>query len=226
MTDAPTASPGKAPAAGSALAPVALGLRAVKGGAHAVCVAMERGEPRVVLSTFVATAAGGDRIALEPYAVAFELGRGPDGGPSADAAAAVAEGRARQARLAAEGLGALVDRLAHAGCRPVVAALLVNRAGWITDLLGYSLEWAEHAAVAEGLAVREALRHALAGCDAEIAEVDEKSLPELATDLLGPTPASLDARLRALGASAKPWRKEQKLACLAAWTTLAGRAAR
>jgi hypothetical protein len=37
--------------------PVGLGLRALKGGAVVVGVAVESGEPRVVLSTFLATCA-------------------------------------------------------------------------------------------------------------------------------------------------------------------------
>ncbi|HEX5008365.1 MAG TPA: hypothetical protein VFV70_14720, partial [Hyphomonadaceae bacterium] len=67
--------------------PVALGLRAVRGGGVAVGVAIEKGEPRVVLSSFVATGAEGDRLSLEPYHVAAELC--PDGKVSARATAAV-----------------------------------------------------------------------------------------------------------------------------------------
>ena len=38
------------------------------------------------------------------------------------------------------------------------------------------------------------------------------------------SPADLDAGLKALGAAVgRPWRKEQKLACLAAWVTVAAR---
>jgi len=54
--------------------------------------------------------------------------------------------------------------------------------------------------------------------------MDEKLLPETASKALDLSPASIDARLAALGATAgKPWRKEQKLACLAAWLALATR---
>jgi hypothetical protein len=52
--------------------------------------------------------------------------------------------------------------------------------------------------------------------------MDEKSLPDLAAHVLDLSPGALDARLKALGASVeRPWRKEQKLACLAAWVALA-----
>src|SRR5262249_586866 len=135
----------------------------------------------------------------------------------AEAKAAVVEGRRRQDRLAEAGLRAICRELEHAG-GPIVAALLVNRAGWITDLLEYSLGWAGHVPVAEGLAVGGARRFGLRQCEIEFSELDEKSLTELAAATLDLSPAQIDAHLRALGATAgKPWRKEQKLACLAAW---------
>ena len=201
--------------------PVGLGLRALKGGASVVGVAIEGGEPRVVLSAFLATGAEGDRLSLEPYTVAAELKRDPQGRPSAEAAAIVAEGHRRQDQLAAQGLQAIVQRLREAGAQPVVAALLVNRAGWVTDLLEYSAAWPEHVPVAEGLAVRDALRFALKQCRVKVAELDEKSLPDLVAKTLGRPPKAIDACLKALGATAgRPWRKEQKLACLAAWLAL------
>ena len=183
-----------------------------------VGVALEGGEPRVVLSTFLATCAEGDRLSLEPYNVAAALKRNPQGRASAEAAAVVAEGRRRQDELAAKGLDAIVRALDKARCKPVIAALLVNRAGWITDLLEYSLSWPEHVPVAEGLAVRNALRFALKQCRVEVAELDEKSLPDLAANALDTSSIAIETRLKALGATVgRPWRKEQKLACLSAW---------
>jgi hypothetical protein len=171
-----------------------------------------------LLSTFLAICAEGDRLSLEPYNVAAELKRDPHGRASAEAAAAVAEGRRRQDQLAAKGLLAIVRALEEARCKPVVAALLVNRAGWITDLLAYSVSWPEHVPVAEGLAVRAALRFALQECRVESIELDEKSLPDLAAHTLDTSSMAIDACLKALGATVgRPWRKEQKLACLSAW---------
>jgi hypothetical protein len=55
-----------------------------------------------------------------------------------------------------------------------------------------------------------------------VVEVDEKSLPELGPARLRLSPAEAEAALAGLGASAgRPWRKEQKLACLAAWAAVA-----
>jgi hypothetical protein len=200
--------------------PVALGFRAAKGGSTVVGVALEKREPRIVLSTHLATAAEGDRLSLEPYHVAFEIAQNA----GAEAAAAVVEGRKRQDKLAAKNLNALTRQLEKTGHKPVIAALLVNRAGWITDLLQYSLGAPEHPPVAEGLAVRDALRFAFRKAELEIAEMDEKLLPETASKALDLSPVSIDSRIAALGATAgKPWRKEQKLACLAAWLAIGAR---
>lgn len=202
--------------------PVALGFRAGKGGSVVVGVALEKREPRAVISAFLATSADGDRLSFEPYHVAFEIAQ--TAGAHADAAAAIAEGRKRQDKLATKNLNGIIRQSEENGYKPVVAALLVNRAGWITDLLQYSLGAPEHPPVAEGLAVRDALRFALRKTKLEVTEMDEKLLPETASKALGQSPAGIDAGLRTLGAAAgKPWRKEQKLACLAAWLAVATR---
>ena len=92
----------------------------------------------------------------------------------------------------------------------------------MTDDLQHALCAPEHPPVVEGLAVRDALRFAFGHCRLAATETDEKSLPDTASAVLGASPGALEAQLRALGASAgKPWRKEQKAACLAAWLTLA-----
>lgn len=171
---------------------IGIGLRAQKGGAVVVCLRLEAGEPKMLLSTFLV-------IEPEPYRAAAAR-------PMEEAAAVVAEGRACQDRLAAEGLRAILEQVG----KPAGAGLLVNRAGWISDLLGYSREWAEHIPVAENLGLRDALRFACRDNGVEITELDEKSL----------TP--IDDRLAALGAGIKPWRKEQKLACMAAGKILEG----
>ena len=193
------------------MTPVALGFRAGRGGSVVVGVATDRSQPRVVLSTFLATAAEGDRLAFEPYKVAYELPRRGDGGPSVEAAATVAEGRKRQAALATTGLGAILDRLKREGHRPIVAALLINRAGWMTDQLEHCLSSPEHPPVAEGLAVRAALRIAFDGLGLDYVEMDEKSLRESATLKLPLSPGQIDGQITALGAAAgRLWRKGRR----------------
>ncbi|GLQ45939.1 hypothetical protein GCM10007862_09900 [Dyella lipolytica] len=201
-----------------------LGLRAFKGGAVAVGVTAAEGKPCVVLSAVLETSTDGDRLSFEPYRLAAETQHESSGSSAHEAAAIVAEGRRRQSQLATNSLQGIIHRLDAAGCNLAVVALLVNRAGWITDLLEYSLAWAEHVPVAENLAVREALRFAAGQCAVDVVDQDEKSLLELATKVLGVSSAELDGRLKALGAPiGKPWRKEQKLACLSAWVALASR---
>jgi hypothetical protein len=199
---------------------IALGLRAERGGSVVVGVAVKGGEPHVVLSTFLTTAEAGDRLAFEPYHVAFEMAGGArEAAPQV--VAAVAEGRRRQALMAAAGLADMLRRLEGEGSRPAVAALLVNRAGWVTDLLQHVLYDPAHPPFAEGMAVRDAVRSAAAQVGLELIEMDEKSLLESASIKLGLAQGELEVRLKALGAAAKPWRKEQKLACLAAWLAIA-----
>ena len=207
-----------------ASSPVALGFRAGRGGSVVVAVAAEGGAPRLLLSAYLATAAEGDRIAYEPYHVAYEMPRGPGGEPSEAAAAIVAEGRGRQKGVAAKGLADLLATLAAAGQTPSVGALLINRAGWMTDLLAHSLSHPAHPPVVEGLAVREALRFACRESGLPMVELDEKTLDEAAAVKLGLSSGEIEATLKRLGAAAgKPWRKEQKQACLAAWVAAAGR---
>jgi hypothetical protein len=203
---------------------IGLGFRVVRGGSVVVGVSANEREPRIVLSTFLATASDGDRLSLEPYHVAAEMVRSAGGGNLADAAAAVAKGCKQQEQLAAKGLNDIVSGLRNGGYEPVVAALLVNRASWVTDLLAYSLAFPDHPPVAEGLALRNVLRSAIGRVGIELAELDEKSLSDLATKRLDMASAEIEVRMKALGATVgRPWRKEQKLACLSAWVTVIGR---
>jgi hypothetical protein len=179
---------------------ITLGLRAQKGGAVFVILSMEAEGPKLRQAGVVSTSAEGDRLSLEPYRLASQVARSaaPD---------IVSRGRERQAALAVANLQALVDQ--H---RPARAALLVHRAGWITDLLAYSLASPEHVPVAELLAVRDALRLAAGRCGLALLEQDEKALGERMSS------GEFDAVLRDLGrAAGRPWRREQKLASLAAW---------
>jgi hypothetical protein len=202
---------------------LALGFRAHRGGSLVVGVSVEGGESRLVLSTVLATAAEGDRLAFEPYHVAYEMAGGAREA-SPEVVAAVAEGRRRQQAMAVDGLKDILRRLDGEGRQPAVAALLVNRAGWVTDLLRHVLHDPAHPPFAEGMAVRDALRLAVARCGLDLIELDGKSLPESASITLGLSPAELEGRLKALGAGAKPWRKEHRLAGLAAWLAAAATA--
>ena len=71
-----------------------LGLRACKGGAVAVGLRIEKGEPYILASIFLNTHEDGDRLSLEPYGVAAETASRAQG-VMPDVAAAVAEGMRR-----------------------------------------------------------------------------------------------------------------------------------
>src|SRR5271170_3913275 len=96
-----------------------IGLRAFKGGAVAVGVAVEAGEPRVLFSGTLATCAEGDRLSLEPYRVAVEMR--PQGKASPEKTALVAKGRKRQDQLAAKSLQDIIRQLEDAGRKPTIA---------------------------------------------------------------------------------------------------------
>ncbi|MBU6320363.1 MAG: hypothetical protein KGS00_12005 [Alphaproteobacteria bacterium] len=201
---------------------VALGFRAMRGGAVVVGVRLEAHVPCLVMSSFLPTAGADDRLAFEPYHVAAEEYRSGGDGQLEQIAALVAEGRRRQLECAVRGLSDMLEALRNRGLDPVIAGLLVNRAGWVSDLLTYSLQWADHPPVAEGLAVRETLRSAFGLVGLRYEEADETSLPDLARRALSQSSDDIDAHVRGLGREAgAPWRKEQKAACLTAWTSLA-----
>jgi hypothetical protein len=202
----------------------AIGLRACKGGAVAVAVAMTKGRPQIVLSRSIETSATNDRLSFEPFTVAAELVHGPQGATTAELAALIAEGRRRQGQLAERSLREVIGVLENQHCKVVVAALLVNRAGWISDLLSYSLAWREHVPVAETLAVRDALRGACSACGLAIVELDEKTLPDRASQMFEMPAGEIAALLKGFGSVVgRPWRKEQKLSCLAGWVGVGGR---
>ena len=100
--------------------PVALGFRVGKGGSVVVGVALEKREPRLVISTHLATATEGDRLSLEPYHVAFEIAQ--HAGARTEAAAAIAEGRKHQDTLAAPPPPALLRPPAPPASPPAPAA--------------------------------------------------------------------------------------------------------
>jgi len=183
---------------------------------------LEGDVPRLVMSSFLPTAIADDRLAFEPYHVAAEDYRSCGESSLDRVAGLVAEGRRRQLECAVRGLRDVLETLQGRHLDPVLAGLLVNRAGWVTDLLTYSLQWADHPPVAEGLAVRETLRSAFDIVGLGYEAVDETSLPDLGLRDLSLSFDDIAAHIRRLGREAgAPWRKEQKAACLVAWRCLA-----
>ncbi|MEQ8857472.1 MAG: hypothetical protein RIC56_02385 [Pseudomonadales bacterium] len=161
---------------------------------------------------------GDDREVLEPYHVAggwHGLERRPR---PADPAAVVRRGRKRQVASACLALSGYQDSLRQRGLELTRAVLLTGR-----GRIGADLErlLGSHAQihVAEGEAVRDALREALRALAVDRLEQDEKTvLARAATTLDESDP---DAFLRSapppVRPPAGPWRKEERLLALAAW---------
>jgi hypothetical protein len=199
----------------------AIGFRAHMGWAAAVGIAVVNGAPQLVHSSIIATAPEGDRIAKEPYHVAA----GWDGlarvQPHPNPAAAVAQGRKTQERMASKAVADIVAELKAKKIKVIAGAVLATR-----GLQSYTLEEAlshhAHVHVAEGMAVREAVRLALKANKILLREFDQKSLYVEGAEALKLTEARLKQRLTELKGTAKPWTQDQKLCALAAWLALAG----
>jgi hypothetical protein len=192
------------------------------GWAAAVGITLVDGAPQLVHSSIIATAPDGDRIAKEPYHVAAGwdgLTRVP---PHPDPASAVAQGRKTQERMASKAIADIVAELKAKKLKVAAGAVLATR-----GLQSYSLEEAlshhAHVHVAEGMAVRDAVRFALKANKIPSREFDQKSLYLEGAKALKLTEARLKQRLTELKDTAKPWTQDQKLCALAAWLALIDR---
>jgi len=195
-----------------------LGLRAKRGGALLVVMAVGADGPACLFSGEIHTAAPGDRLAFEPFHVAREhvLAAGDDSVETARRL--VADGLRRQAETARRQLAERLSDIRVDAPGAVRGGLLVNRAGWITDLLAHSLIHPSHPPVVEALAVRDSLRRAMEDLGAPWSEWDEKTVLEAGSERTGLDRTALEARLKALRpVKGAPWPSERRLAALAAW---------
>jgi len=197
----------------------AIGFRAPTGWVAAVGITLIDGAPQLLFSAIIATAPDGDRIAKEPYHVAA----GWDGltrvKPHPDPAAAVAQGRKTQERMASKAIADIVAELKAKELKVAVGAVLATR-----GLQSYTLEEAlshhAHVHVAEGMSVRDAVRYALKANGIPLREFDQKSLYVEGAKALKLAEARLKRKLTELRGTAKPWTQDQKLCALAAWLAL------
>ncbi len=199
----------------------AIGFSAHMGWAAAVALTLKDGVPQLLLSSIIATAPEGDRIAKEPYHVAAGwdgLTRVP---PHPDPAAAVAQGRKTQERMASKAVADIVGDLKARKLKVSAGALLATR-GLHSYTLKEALSHHAHIHVAEGMSVRDAVRFALKANKIPAREFDQKSLYVEGAKALKLTEARLKQQLTELKGTAKPWTQDQKLAALASWLALAG----
>jgi hypothetical protein len=172
---------------------------------------------RVLRTDRIETAAPNDIEAQGPYhrAAGFQGARRIP--VPADPPAVIERGLAHQRGHTLASLRTLAAELARGGYDVAAGAILMGR-GSLADTLEAVLASHAQIHVAEGLAVRAAVESALERLGIPILRVDQQSLLARTAEALGCGEAELDARVRA----ARPenggrWRKEERLAALAAW---------
>lgn len=162
-----------------------------------------------------------DREAREPYHVAggFDgLARVPR---PREPRKVIASGLRKQRRRTARNLERLLRELADWRVPVRRAALFVGRGRSAPDL---ERILASHAQihVAEGDAVREAVRRACDVLDLRVVEIDRRRLPEEARSRLALDERATTRHLKALRPEAGgAWRKEERECALAAWIAAA-----
>lgn len=191
----------------------ALGFRAHTGWAVVVGLAGPAGSPSVVCRRRLDLAPGRLRPDLYHAARALDLDQ---------AAGLVRAGTEAAAAAAERAVRDVVSELAAAGARAPVSAVLTGTVRMPTALQAIL---ASHALLhaAEGALFREALMAASEASGMRVSAIPEREVRRLAGTALELAPEVLDERLGAMGrAAGPPWRQDEKLAALAAWTALAG----
>ena len=158
-----------------------------------------------------------DRETTEPYHVAA----GFDGltlvPRPPDPAAVIRRGRRKQERRVEVALEALRRSLEQSGWNWTRAVVLTGR-GWLSEDLEHTLAAHAHVHVAEGEAIRDALRAGVAKLKLDCLDQDEKSVRPAAQAKLECSDDELKARMKAARpADARSWRQEEQLVALAAW---------
>jgi hypothetical protein len=194
-----------------------IGVSAHLGWAATAIVACDRQALRVLRSDRIQTAPDDDRDISEPYHVAggFDgLRRVP---PPANPKEVVRSGLRKQQRYTARVLAGVAKQLADQGHRLAFGGILVSRGREARD---FEKAIGSHTQIhiQEGLAVRESLRSALRDMGARVHDIDQKSVLSIGSAELDEKESELMAQLGATRPeNDAAWRKEEKLAALAAW---------
>jgi len=160
---------------------------------------------------------GNDRESVEPYHVAggFDgLARVP---PPDDPETTVKMGLQKQLEVTRRQFARLSRDLAVQGHKIKDAVILTGR-GKLAASLAKILSSHTQIHVAEGVAVRQSVERALAAEGIRVHRMDEKSLPDLASEKLGLTESeAFEVLSEARAGDIVTWKKEQKICALAAW---------
>jgi hypothetical protein len=192
----------------------ALGFRAHSGWTCVVALASSLREPAVVERRRMETADAAIRGSKQPYHAAERL-------VAEKAETLIRICRDSSARLATEGVSALVAQLAQNGHRVVGSGILFASGGPLPDLAAILQS---HALIhtAEGEFYRQILVEASEQCSLPVTRVREREVWDRGAAVLRLGSADLQRRIGELGRSlGPPWREDEKLASLAAWIALA-----
>ena len=200
---------------------VALGLRSHSGWAALVAVGASRGDspvpsdPEVVLRRRIELADASIEGSKQPYHEA-------EGKKPKEAERIVGRCTDSSRRLAREALRAVVDVL-RAGNHDVAGCGLLLASGRPLPADLHAI-LASHALIhaAEGEMYRDVLRRASEHLSLRVTGVREREVLARAAEATGRPPSELQRRVAEMGrALGPPWRQDEKLATLAAWTVLA-----
>jgi hypothetical protein len=192
-------------------APTGIGFRVKTGYAIAIVLAGPSSAPEFLLRRTVMLSDLDDDDSRQPYHAGLHRGE-PVGTVVVRQARRDAEARAASA------LKELVRTAVRAGAKPRSIGLVV---GSDVDPLSLgNLHIRAHAL--EGRFYREALEAAAAAAGLPSILLLERDAFEAAAPPLAQAPAEIETALAAMGkAAGRPWRKDERLAALAAWVALA-----
>ncbi len=197
-----------------------IGIAAHMGWVASAVVVADGSKPRILRTDRIETADPNDREALEPYHVAggFDgLTRVPI--PD-DPGSVVERGLQKQRSMTLKNLQALFATLADAGIQIGHAGVLTCR-GRVAPTLAKAVASHTQIHISEGLAVRACVTQCLESLGVTVKPIDQKTLFDAAYETLQCTEAEIMSTLAGLTPEvASSWRKEDKLAAVAAWISL------
>ncbi len=194
---------------------VSIAFKAHMGWVNAVVVLSGTPEPEPLRVQRITIADKADREVSEPYHVAGGW-QGLEQVPKPDNPAEIIErGRAKQVARAAEEFTDFQRLLSDDGLIWKRAVVLTTRG--IVHSLEDALAHHSHIHVAEGEAIRDATRSALAHVKVHTADQDEKSTLDTAGERLGKSSSECDEWMKAMKPGKCKWAKEERLIAWAAW---------
>lgn len=197
----------------------ALGVSTHMGWAAVAALLTDAGKPCAVRTFRLQTGDPAEPDSIEPYHAAGGYRGAVRVRPPPDPDRVVARGLQKQRRHTAKHLTRLLRAL-NDWPPPAHAGLFVGR-GRQAESLERVLASHAQIHVAEGNAVRDSIRRALAGRDIALLEIDRRDLFEQTRNVLHLDPDAATAALRALRPdNGGVWRQEERHCALCAWLAI------